>query len=53
VAVKDYMVADMAGYAGEADDVAGYTDVAGTDDVADNMIRTDAVADDADALTWC
>jgi len=45
--VKDYVVANMAGYAGEVDDMAGYANV------ADNVARTDDVADDVDALTWC
>jgi len=45
--VKDYVAANMAGYAGEVDDVAGYANV------ADNVARTDDVADDVDALTWC
>jgi hypothetical protein len=49
VAVKDYVAADMAGYAGEANDVAGYTDVAGSANMADYVARTD----DADSLTWC
>jgi hypothetical protein len=40
VAAKDYVAADMAGYADETDDVAS-ADVARTDDVAD---ATDALA---------
>lgn len=49
--VKDYMAADMAGYAGETDDVVGYVDVAGSNDVADDVARTGVVADDV-VLTW-
>jgi len=51
VAAKDYVAADMAGYADETDDVAG-ADVARTDDVAGDMARTDDVADATDALAW-
>lgn len=40
MAVKDYVAADMAGYADEAGDVAGPADVAGTDDVAGDVALT-------------
>jgi hypothetical protein len=53
VVVKDYVAVDIARYAGEADDVAGYTDVAGFANVADDMAKTDVVVDDVDSLTWC